>query len=277
MKNNKFLLKKFDIFILGFILVAFLSVGVAIKYVLQKDTFVVVEMLASGGEWWWGTPPPFYWNVSALQKGAVENDIFGKPIVEILDIIKLDNDDRKLVWIQARIKVQRNVRTNSYDFRQTKVEIGRMLTIAPNHIQVVGNVVGIEGVGQLGKKETRIVTVVAYEIRQWLADALIVGDVIKDDKGEIVAEILEKKDEPDALMTTDMRGETFLRYHPFLREVTLKIRLAVRKENNDLVFNYYQNVRPGDRVRLQFNNAMVGEFTVQKIEEDVDTNVKKAL
>ena len=277
MKNNKFLLKKFDIFILGFILVAFLSVGVAIKYVLQKDTFVVVEMLASGGEWWWGTPPPFYWNVSALQKGAVENDIFGKPIVEILDIIKLDNDDRKLVWIQARIKVQRNVRTNSYDFRQTKVEIGRMLTIAPNHIQVVGNVVGIEGVGQLGKKETRIVTVVAYEIRQWLADALIVGDVIKDDKGEIVAEILEKKDEPDALMTTDMRGETFLRYHPFLREVTLKIRLAVRKENNDLVFNYYQNVRPGDQVRLQFNNAMVGEFTVQKIEEDVDTNVKKAL
>lgn len=255
--KKPFFFSKIDVIIILVVLSIFLSVGVVIKTVLQKDTFINVELLAAGGEWWWGVPPPYYWNLSALHKGAKELDVTGTPLVEILDINKQGWDNRKYVLIKARIKVKKNTRTNTYLFRQTQVQIGKTITIAPDNIAIIANVVGIEGVGQIGEKENVIITAKILEQRPWRVDEIEVGDKMVNDKGEVVAEIIDKQIEPSLMVTTTWQGETLLKADPYYKDVTLKLKAVLLKDGDQVYFNYFQFVQKGSELSIQFTKTSV--------------------
>lgn len=257
-KNNvKPFITKFDIFVVLIALSALLALGVFIKLVLQKDTYITVELLATGGEWWWGTPPPYYWNADPVEKGSIEYDVFKKPLVEILDVAKYDHDNRKFMWIKARIKVRKNVLTNTYTFRQTQVQIGNMLNLAPNRITIFGHIVAIEGVGQLGQKKDLIVLAKMYSHYQWQADMIKIGDGVKNSKGEAIAEIIEKKVEPAEITTVNWLGDSLLRRDALMKDITLKIKMTVSNDGSQDFFMYYQPIQEGRAVDLQLINTTI--------------------
>ena len=258
---------KLDLFVLLIALSVITGVVLTIKLVFQKDTYITVDLIASGGEWWWGTPPPYYWNTDPLKKGAIEYDVLRKPLVEILEVTKFDNDVRKVVWMKARIKVLKNIRANSYTFKQQSVAIGKTIIIAPNNISIVANVVGIEGIEQENRKETRIITVKKYKMRQWEADLLEVGDVMKDDKGEILAEVLEKKVEPTEFVTTTWLGEPLLKRDPLWKDVTLKLRILVTVQDNSDYFNFYQFIQAGEAIHIQLSKYIL-DIQILRVESE---------
>lgn len=244
-EKKRTLLNRFDILIGILFLCSIVILAVVYKFVVQKDKYVTVELLAAGGEWWWGTPPPFYWLTNAIQKGAIEYDIMHKPLVEILDVVKYDHDQRSFVWMKARIKVAENRRTGKYNFRQTQIEIGRTINISPNNISLIANVVGIEGVNNLGSESSQVILAKWYSVHPWRADAIHVGDTMKDDKGNTVAEILEKSVTLAETTTTTYLGETRATVDPLRRDVLMKIRLKTLNVEGVNYFTFYQVVKVG--------------------------------
>ena len=260
-------LTKFYFFLILFALTTLLLIVVGVKYFLQKEEYIEVEMITTGGEWWWGTPNPYYWNILPVDKGAIEYDIARKPLAEILEVKKYSTDNRTLAWMKVRLKAKKNVRTNSYSFKQNKVEIGKTIAISPNNTSVIGQVVAIEGVGKFGETKTKIITGRLYSIRKELADAILVGDVYKDDQGNVVAEIIDKVVEPAEEVTPTWQGELLLKRNPLVKDVTLKIRMVVQQENNNYFFNYYQLIQEGLAVNLQLTNTSIEPF-ISKVADE---------
>jgi len=229
------------------------TVGIVVKLVLQKDTEVTVELLAAGGEWWWGVPPPYYWNAKEVQIGAKEFDTFKRPQVEIVDLIKYGEDDRKFMWMKVKLRAKRNYLTNEYVFRQEPLSIGKTIHISPNNIALIGQVVGIEGVGKMWDSEYILLTGKVLKIQRWEADAIHKGEVIKDNKGAIVAEIVDKSAEQSNITTINWLGETFSKKDPILQDVTVTLKLRVMKDGERRFFNYYQPIGVGNKIRIQFS------------------------
>jgi hypothetical protein len=256
-QRKKLFVGKLDVFIVAIFLAIILVGGLTIKLVLQKDTYITVEMLASGGEWWWGTAPPYYWNISPLSKGMKELDVTQKPLVEVLDVVTYGTDNRKFVWMKARLKVKKNVRTNVYTFKQTEVQVGKTLTIAPNNIMLIAQVISVDGMKSVWNKKDIVVVGKMTHKYQWEADAIEVGDVMKDNNGDVVAEILDKQVAPHEAVTVDWRGEPLLRLDPYFKDITVTIKLRVIEDGVIQYFNFYQPVQPAQEVNIQFSKITI--------------------
>jgi hypothetical protein len=228
-----------------------------VKQVVLKDTYITVELLASGGEWWWGTPPPYYWLYPRLVKGAKEYDVLKKPVVEILDIVYQGQDNRKIAWMKARIKVKKNYRTETYTFKQQLVQVGKTITIVPNNVSVVAQVIGIEGQESLWNPEQVVVYGRLLKVRQWVADAIVVGDTMKDNEENVVAVVLEKKVEQAEIVTETWLGEPLLRRDPLEFDVTVKMRIRAQRDGDMLYFNFYQPVQPGQEIDVQLSGITI--------------------
>jgi hypothetical protein len=261
-KGDQPFITKFDIAVLIALVGVFLCMGVLVKFVFQKEDYVTVELLATGGEWWWGVPPPYYWNFENLSKGAVEYDVLRKPLVQIIDIEKYGHDNRKFTWIKAKLKVTKNIRTGTLSFRQYPLQVGKTINIAPNNIMVIANVVAIEGIGSFFNKHERVITARMVEKRKWAADAVEVGDVMKNSKGEVIAEILDKTDIPSETTTVNWLGEALLKKDPVFHDVILKIKIMVLEAGGQDYFNFYQIIQPGVAVNIQLSKTTIEPFIV---------------
>lgn len=261
MKETKSPKKKFltriDIAILICIIAVLAAVGVIVKLVLQKDTYITVELLASGGEWWWGVPPPYYWNGRDVKAGMKEYDQLSKPIVEVLDVVKYNEDNRSFMWIKARLKVTRNYLTKEYIFQQETLQIGRTINISPGNVSLIGNVVGIEGVGSIWKTQYIQLTSKAQMIKPWESDAVHVGDTVKDNNGDLVVEVLDKQVDGADIMTTDWQGNALHKKSPILQDMTLTMKVRVIKNAGQYFFNYYQPIAIGTSMRVQFASTAI--------------------
>lgn len=261
---SKHFITRIDIGILVVVIMLLSSLGVVVKLVLQQDKYITVELLAAGGEWWWGVPPPYYWNSKDLQVGSKEYDSIRKPIVEILDVVKYDEDNRSYMWIKARLLVTHNYLTKQFTFRQETLKVGNTIHIAPNNISIIGNVVGIEGFGTIWGSEYVTVTGRAQNIDPWEADSLRAGDKILDNKGDLVAEVLDSRVELADVMTMTWTGEALQKKNPLLRDVNLTVKMRVMRNENLLFFNYFQSVGIGNKVRIQFPKIAV-EINVMSV------------
>ncbi len=248
---------KADFFIVLIIIVGFLLAGVFVKKVVQKDQYVTVEMLAAGGEWWWGTPPPYYWMYPAVTRGATEYDVLKRPVAEVLDIVYQGLDNRKVAWMKVRLKVKRNLLTKTYTFKQTQVQVGKTITIAPNNVSMIGNIVSMEGQKPLWNAKDWVITGKLLRKHQWEADALLVGDVMRDNDGKPVAEVLEKTVEQAQTVTVDWLGNTLLRRDPLFVDVTVKMKIRVQIDGDIAYFNFYQPVQPGQEVEIQLPSITI--------------------
>ena len=256
---------RLDVLILLIVLGLFLTAGVVVKYVFQKEYFVTIELLATGGEWWWGVPPPYYWNSQTINPGAKELDVSRKPLVEVLDVEKYGHDDRKFMWVKARVKITKNTRTGAMYFKQFPLNIGETITIKPSSTMIIGNVVGIEGIKTYWNESDRTIRARLRLQMPWVADAIVVGDVMKNNKGVTIAEIVDKKVENAEIITTDWRGEPLYKRDPLQKDITLTIKMRVLKDGNFEYFNFNQNIQTDQRVKIQFQNITI-EPTVLTVE-----------
>lgn len=252
--------------IIGIILCLF----VFVLFIFQKKTYVTADLFISGGEWWWVTADPPYWLSNPVVQGASEYDLSGKKIVEVLQVEKFDQQARKTMLVRARLLVTKNFRTRKLRFKQIPLEIGSTIVISPGNIGMYANVVGIEGIQDISPQEEKVVVTRWYNVFPWQADAIHVGDVMKDGSGNVVAEVL-RKDASIAEKTivtennqliygtpTKQVGQLILlRADPLRRDVTLEVKIKVRSLENQMYFGVVQNIKIGETLFLSLPDIFI--------------------
>lgn len=256
---------RWDIFKPLFILVV-LTLGVLIlRVLLQKDTYITAELWASGGEWWWNNPDPPYWLADPIQAGTIEYDPQGNKLVEVLDVRKFEVGDRKRLWMKVRLKVTPSGRSEQYRFRREPLEIGKVIQVAPNNIQVNANVISIEGVGKVGEPVDRILTLKLYEIMPWHAQAMTVGSKMLDSNGNVLAEIIDSKVSIAKMFVSDDRGVGHVADNPLRSDVELKIKVKAQRFEGIDYFAEFQPLKIGFSILFPFEKVNV-EGAISNIE-----------
>lgn len=255
--NEGRLFGKYDIFLPLFIVIAITLAFFIGRVLLQKDSYLTVELFASGGEWWWNNPEPPYWLTDPVQEGAIEYDPQGGKLVEILDTRKFEVGDRKMLWIKAKVKVTPAPRAKQFRFRREPLNIGSLIYIMPNNVKIFANVMYIEGIGEPKQEGERTITLKEYDLFPWVTAAVNVGDQMRDDDGQILAEVIEKKTEPAETVTGDYLGNLHMTTNPAREDMTLKIRVKTIVSKGRDYFSYFQPLKVGFYVWIPFEKSNI--------------------
>ena len=242
-----------------------LVVSVFVFFFLQKKTYIETDLFITGGEWWWTTASPPYWLGEPVERGAVEYDISGKKIVEVLDVQKFDEPNRKVMVVRARLLVTRDIRTKKYRFKQSPLEIGATIVVSPGSTQMYANVIGMEGVQEFDKQQTQRILVRWFNVFPWQADAIEEGDAMTDNSGREVARIIKKEvtiaektivtenNQGIYGVTYKQSGQLVIEKEDVLRrDVTLTIDVVTKPVGTSNFFGYTQVVKVGEPLYLSF-------------------------
>lgn len=215
------------------------------RVLLQKDTYIEVELFASGGEWWWNNPDPPYWLADPIQNGSIEYDPQGNKLVEVLEVRKFEVGDRKRLWLKVRLKVTPTGKSAQYRFRREPLQIGKVIQVNPNNVNVNANVISIEGIGKPGEVVEKIITLKMDDLYNWHAEAMSIGSKMVDNNGEILAEIIDYQREDAKKFVNDYLGVGIIASDPRRSDVTLKLKVKAKRYEGIDYFAEFQPLKVG--------------------------------
>ncbi len=250
--DNGRLFGKYDLFIPLFIITIITLAFLIGKVLLQKDEYITAELFASGGEWWWDNPNPPYWLADPIVAGAIELDAQGSKLVEVLETRKFEVGERKMLWMKVRLKVSASKKSAQYRFRREPLQVGSVIYVAPNNVRINCNIMSIEGMEDNSEELYREVTLEAYDLYPWFTDKVKIGDKMLDNKGEILAEILDKSVKNNQMISTDYNGAVHVVSNPLKRDITLKLKMKVLRRDSLDYFSYFQPVKHGFFIMIPF-------------------------
>ncbi len=245
-----------------------ICLAVFVKSFLIKDTHIEAELLVTGGEWWWDTTHPPYWLGDPIVEGAVEYTIQGKKQIELLEVQKFNEGNKKTIYIKAKLLATLNKWTKKYRYKQTPLEIGATLLLAPNNVQLYANVIGIQGVSPERQQKKRTVVLKWYNVYPWQADAISIGDQMISSENDVWATILTKEvvnaekiilnANPQNQQSNVVIGTT----DPFKKDVTLTAEIQTTLATNSEVFAYFLSVKVGDVLIINLPKVIISPFII---------------
>jgi len=173
-----------------------------------------------------------HWLINTVKKGDKEYDGFGQPVAEVIDIKTYDTwGSYKETYEKLRLNVLYNKNQHKYTYSSKDLMIGGPISVKPNGILSEGVITSIEGISDERKKVHKKVlvtlengenyTYITTGIEPWIAEAVKVGDEMKDFDDHTIAKVLEKKVKPASRRTVDANGNPHLVQDPYLVDMNL--------------------------------------------------------
>jgi len=242
------------------------------QFFLREGEWIEIKVYSGPGNWWWVTPPPPYWLAQAINVGDKEYDSWGRVAAEILEVKvyptaaqnrETSGASDRDISLKVKLKATRT-KSGGINFKRKPLEVGMPITLDVGKVMITGSVTWIEGQTEPEKIE-RIIEVKGYRRFPWEVEAIKIGDKMTDGN-EIIAEILDKKDELAEMVVTTDAGNVFLRREPTRRDITVKFRVKGTEENGEFIFREEQVVKAGKRIFIQTQNYDFSElYYVSKV------------
>lgn len=222
-----------------------------------------------------GAPPVRL--ISQYRKGLTGKDTFGRVVASITDVRAFPHTHRTIygtaetVDVTVKLAVSYNNRTDVYKYKGVNVQIGEWLRVEIGPVVVDGVVTDINGKFQSAPKETvRVRALLKTEdpldgsnftnttgVDPYIADAITIGDAMKETDGTVLATVIEKKVVPARTIAGDLYGNVFERQHPRKVDVTLVVDVQAKKMYGQYYFLDGEPLRINSRLPLFLEHIMV--------------------
>lgn len=226
----------------------------------SADVLVTVR-IAEKDLIWQDNGSPKGTSAEAIRVGVQGKDGLGRVIAEVTDVTSFEQPrtgtpftTKKTMYVTLRLRASYNDKSDQYRYQGTTLQVGEWVRLSIQSVIINGIIVRVPA----GEKEKPVWVTVKAQVKsdgpllhepftettgvdKTIADAIVVGDTVKDSNGEILAEVLEKTVTPALRTSWDMYGNVFNKPHPRKYDVFLTIRLATRKVGDGL---YYLDSSP---------------------------------
>ena len=193
--KNLLVFAKKNYLISFFIIIAGLT-GLVIFYKIftQESQVVYVKVKVSQGLWWANAARPNWWYVQALNKGAVEKGLSGKPIAEILSVQYYSwyGRDQLDLYLTVKIEASKNETANTYSFKRSNIAVAAPIELDFGTVQVTGTIMDISDKPFSDDYVEKKITLTKRFAYPWEFNAIQIGDTYFDGE-QVVFEILDKK------------------------------------------------------------------------------------
>lgn len=217
------------------------------------------------------TPP--FWAVDNLHPGDVQYNNLGQKNLQILSVTNWGYYYLQ-TWVKASVNVKYNPIGKKYSFQYQPLEIGKPIDVSINGTSVHGIVTAIQGFSDT--RPTYTITVKArlvdtsspystftQGVDPWIADATEKGQIMTDESGKTVAEILNKDASPAKRVVTTSDGRVLVGEDPLKLDVYLTVKLKVTRTNNTYLFLEDNPVIIGALIPLYAKRALLRPVVTQ--------------
>lgn len=210
-------------------------------YVLfRKESYITITIKVGSDHVNWSGGTISQWFSQLFYVGMKEKDGLGRTTAEILNIRSYDTSTNlRAVYANVKLKAIYNRASNQYIFRGKPVLIGSTIRLYLDRLLVDGLVTHFEGVKDTREKHTLIAeaqirdeTTVYPETsgtKDYVADALKVGEKITDLQGNTVIEILQKRVEDAKRVVVTNDGRVLIQSNPMRKDVYFTLRVQTIK------------------------------------------------
>lgn len=244
MEEIKKRLLKLTLFDRVLILLVLIAAGVFIYIFFRKSTYVttvikVGEETVQYQPWNKGAGTKA-WFSNMFYEGLKEEDGLGRVMAEVTGVKSFDTDPNlKDIYLTTRLRVVYNRASNEYTFKGKPVLVGSTIKLNLDELLVNGLITYMEGAEDPREKATLVVETQLREenetfletsgVPEYKPAALEVGQEIKDDQGEVVITILEKRVEDARRAVTTGDGRVFVQRNPLRKDVYLTLKINATK------------------------------------------------
>ena len=256
---------KFNLFY--FLLACFFlaAILVGLRLILQKEEWLTVEVKGQAGDWWWQSPAPPAWMSSQVKVGDQELDGRGQSIAKITSLEQYAAiPGQKEIVFKVKLKVSYNKISKKYQFKYQTLKVGTPLTLELSQVRINGIVTRI--FTQEPEIQEKIILVKLYGRHPWFAEAIDKNLEITDGQ-KVIAQVLEKTVElAEKTVVTD-QGRVLARRDPLKRDITLKLKIQLRKEAEEYFFAEGQLVKIGEKIHLKTERINLYDSFIISLEE----------
>ena len=264
-KNNK-LIRRLQLFDL-IVITALLLLGASfLIFFFRKSQYITVKIKVTEKNILYANSNPPSWFVYLLKTGMQEKDGLGRISAEILDVYSYDIfPETKAAYLTLKLRTTYNKRTKEYKYKGRVVSVGEGVRTNFQQVLLEGLIVEVEDLAPPFEEsflevECQLMDLAFWEttgVDSFIGEAISVGDKIYDSSGNVMAEVLEKKVLPAKKNTFDDRGNVYQRFDPRKKDIYLKLRLKIKKINNEYYFFDDVGVKVGKTLPLNFENINV--------------------
>lgn len=252
---------------------AFLALTVSLVLIFyfffkRETTYITVRFKVTDENPLYANTLPNNEYTSSFEVGDKEINELGAAVSEIVGVDSFNYDQRNnVVYLDVKLKTTYNPRKNSYVYKGKQVVFGQSFTFSFTKVRAKALVVNFPGYDD--KFEKGFVTVDAqlrkpmrefsdvYGVEKFIADAIHIGDTVKDSRGRVLAEVVEVEKKPAIRWVFSERGVPTKVSDPNLVDVFLKIKLSVLKDKNRTYMFDFLPVLVGEVVPLTLDQVFV--------------------
>lgn len=234
----------FDWIIIGL----FISTVIVFGYIFLRRSSNIIVTVKVGNEslyWqqWYDPSGTKNWFTNLFYEGLTEKDGLGKTKAEVLNIFSYNTaPDKTNLYLRTKLNVVYNRTSNTYSYKGVSVLIGSKIKLNLNRIFVEGLITEVE---DFPEKSTREKIIVEAQIinenstfletsgtKEYVAENIKIGEEIKDNNGNTIIKIINKKVEPAKKIVTTSNGNVLLKKDPLNKDIYLTLEInAIKYEN----------------------------------------------
>jgi len=239
--------KSFKVF--DWVLIVFGLVAVVIFAILffRKSTYITATVSVGEDSVVWNTMGPKYWFADSFHKGQVEKDGLGRIQAQVLNIYSYDKTPtNKTVYLDVKLNTVYNRATNTYTYKGSPVLVGSTIKLNLDNVYAEGLVTEVQGFPDHSVKQNIIVEAQLMEddsvflgtlgVKGYLADAIQVGDTVKDNHGSEMIKVLSKTVIPAKITVTTSDGRVIEATDPMKKDVFLTLEISAQKIDGKYYF-----------------------------------------
>ncbi len=216
------------------------------------------------------------WYVNQLAAGMAEKDLVGRENAQVLKVnTYFVEPNKKILYVDLKIRVVYSSSAQSYTFNSRPVLIGNTLRVNPGNVLLEGMVVNIEGIKDPRQKETlRFQTQVfgndpvfpnTTGVYDYIADAIHVGDEVKDSSGNTLIKIIDKQVAPAKRVVVTNNGTSFLTQDPFKKDLYVTVDVNATKLGSDYYLFDQLKLNTNVTIPIQLQNITVYGTITKKL------------
>lgn len=274
-KLTRLLRKNYVIY--AFILIAgFVLLVSGFRILFSKPTYVYARVQMGQGFWWAATAKPNSWFVASIKKGAVQKDLAGNPVSEILSVRYYPawapqwGSNQYDMYLTLRLKAGFNKRTGEYNFNRSSLSVGSPIELQFPQANVTGTVIELSPKPFQDKYVPKIVYLVNqsgyYKDFPYRYDSIKIGDKYFDGENTVF-EVLDKRLEKNIWsVENNLTGTVYEQVVATNQNIEVKARVLLKQKSDGLYYNENYKVAPNAFIPFSTRDYFFENFVVRKVE-----------
>lgn len=239
--------------VFDWVLIAFGLTAIIVFLIIffRKSTYITVTVDVGQNDiaydvytpQWTGNSGIADWYSSAFYKGEAEVDGLGREQAVVLNVFRYDKGpDRSSVYLTLKLNAVYNKASNSYTYKGVPVLVGSNIKLNLGRVYADGYITNVDGFPNNENKKTLILETQIREenstytessgTKAYIADAINIGDVVKDNSGQAVITVIGKNVRPSLTTVSTANGQIVEAFNPDRKDVFLTLQVDAQKINN---------------------------------------------